>query len=211
MCARVSPICRPTLRLHGIAEKCHLNSPRLNKASSEGSILGSALKQVTGQQCALWILYLISIKDLVESSRTVRHSHRQRWEGWGGHLWESTNCSVYSFHGRQKPVRLMWNDDLAHSVTGDWRQLGASGSRRGAEDGPKTARALMEPALWAGGESPTCGRSPGPARHLNDGIWDNEATRDDGDKTSPSHGSGKARAMTGGARDREEVKQRKVV
>lgn len=85
------------------------------------------------------VLYSISIKDLVESSRTVRHSHRLRWEGGGGHLWESTNCSVYSFHGRQIPVELMWNDDLAHSVTGDWRQLRASGIRRGAAHGPKAA------------------------------------------------------------------------
>ncbi len=88
---------------------------------------------MSGQKCALCFLYLISIKDLPGSSRTVRHSHQQRWEEegvWGGHLCESTNCSVYFSHCRQKPVRLMWNDDLARSVTGDWRQLGAGGTQR---------------------------------------------------------------------------------
>lgn len=170
------------------------------------SIFGSVLKQLTGHQCALVFLYLISIKDLPESSRTVRHSHGQRKRG--GHLCESTNCSVYFFSGRQKPARLMRYDDLAHSVTGDWRQLGAGGAQ---QTDLKQRVELVEPALWAALESPTCECTPGPARHLNDGIWDNEATRDDGDKTCPSHGSGKARAMTDGARDREEVKQRKVV
>lgn len=174
------------------------------------SIFSSVLKQLAGQQCALGILFLISIKDLLESSRTVRHSQWRRWEGGEGTPMgiNKLQC-VCSFHGRQKPVRLMWNDDLAHSVTGDWRQLGASWNRRGASDGTKTASA----ADGADIESLTCECCPGPARHLNDGIWDNEATREDRNKTSPSQfsKSGKARAMTDGARDREEVKQGKVI
>lgn len=103
----------------------------------------------------------------------------------------------------------MRNDDLAHSQRYRWLETaGNVGDPEGAAD---AASALMESAVWAVGESPNCECSPGPARHLNDGIWDNEATRDGGDKTSPTHESGKARAMTNGARDGREVKQRKVI
>lgn len=82
---------------------------------------------------------------------------------------------------------------------------------RGARGRSKRCQCADGEQVWAVGESPTCERSPGPARHLNDGIWDTETTRDGEDKTSPNHERGEARAGTNRARDGGEVKQRKVI
>lgn len=56
-----------------------------NRDITVASVLICDFKQLTGRQYILGLLYLINIRDLLESGRIVRHRHRQNWKGEGGH------------------------------------------------------------------------------------------------------------------------------